>query len=53
MGNGEIVGTGWYKEGTKVNIKATPDEGYTFIGWDGTGIDDKNRKNNIATFGWG
>jgi hypothetical protein len=50
MGNGKIVGTGWYKEGTKVNIKATPDEEYTFIGWDGTGIDDKNRKNHELIF---
>ena len=37
-GEGGIVSTegGTYNEGTEISIIATPNEGYEFIGWDGT-----------------
>ena len=31
--NGEVVGSGEYEHGTEIEISATPNEGYYFVGW--------------------
>jgi hypothetical protein len=43
MGYGTVLGTGWYKEGTEIKISAMPEKNYSFISWEGTGIDAGNR----------
>ena len=43
-GEGGTVSTegGTYDEGTEVTVTATPDEGYEFIGWEGSDIDSSS-----------
>ena len=43
-GEGGTVSTegGTYDEGTEITITATPDEGYEFIGWEGSNSDSSS-----------
>ena len=43
-GEGGTVSTegGTYDEGTEVTITATPDEGYEFVGWEGSDSDSNS-----------
>ena len=43
-GEGGTVSTegGTYDEGTEVTINATPDEGYEFVGWEGSDSDSNS-----------
>ena len=43
-GGGDTDGAGEYKNGEKVVLIATPDEGYTFDGWYSNGIKVSNKK---------
>src|SRR6056300_1224133 len=49
-GEGGTVSTegGTYDEGTEVTITATPDEGYEFVGWEGS---DSNSLSLTVTLG--
>jgi hypothetical protein len=49
MGKGEFTGTGWYKEGSRVDIIATPDEDYSFLDWEGTYVDVNNKYESQIT----
>ena len=37
---GSVSGDGNFSHGALANISATPDLGYSFSGWSGSGIDD-------------
>jgi uncharacterized repeat protein (TIGR02543 family) len=42
---GSVLGEGNFPHGTLANISATPDTGYSFIGWTGDGVADPNAQN--------
>ncbi len=41
---GRVEGSGTHEHGTYADIKAIPDEGYVFDGWNGTGITDSSQQ---------
>ncbi|MEM0288270.1 MAG: hypothetical protein QXG05_08930, partial [Nitrososphaerota archaeon] len=41
--------SGWYNAGSKVTITATPNSGYNFAGWSGSGSGSYSGSNNPAT----
>ena len=41
--------TGWYDSGTSVQVSATPNSGYTFSGWSGSGTGSYTGANNPAS----
>ena len=46
---GAISGSGTYNHGTNPTISATPNTGYHFIGWNGTGINDINSNSTTVS----
>ncbi len=47
-GGGVSPGSGWYNSGERVSISATPNTGYTFSGWTGSGSGSYSGSGNPA-----